>query len=53
MQRILHLDPPGQLGIDGISLQFEVNEQRVLLTTVQDLLTGKVLVQRGAIAKLQ
>ncbi len=50
---IAHLNPPGQLGIDRISVQFEVNEQRVLLTTVQDLLTGKVLVQREAIAKLQ
>jgi len=50
---VAHLDPPGQLGIDRISVQFEVNEQWVLLTTVQDLLTKKVLVQRRAIAKLQ
>ncbi|MGK7875541.1 MAG: Hsp70 family protein [Xenococcaceae cyanobacterium] len=50
---VAHLEPPGQLGIDRIVVQFEVNEQRVLLATVKDLLTGRVLVERGAIAKLQ
>lgn len=48
-----HLHPPGQLNIDRISVNFEVNEQRVLLATVRDLVTGKVLVERGVIAKLQ
>lgn len=50
---VAHLNPPGQLGIDRVSVDFEVNEQRVLLATVRDLVTGKVLVEREAIAKLQ
>ena len=50
---VAHLEPPGNLGVDRINVQFEVNEGRVLLATVQDLLTGKVLVDRGALAKLQ
>jgi hypothetical protein len=32
---------------------FEVSEQRVLLVTVKDLLTDRMLVERGVIAKLQ
>ncbi|MEG4046657.1 Hsp70 family protein [Microcoleus sp. Pol17_C1] len=50
---VAHLDPPGVLGIDRISVSFEVDERRVLLATVRDLVTGKVLVEKGAIAKLQ
>ncbi|MBA3924618.1 MAG: Hsp70 family protein, partial [Nostocaceae cyanobacterium] len=50
---VAHLDPPGQTGIDRIEAQFEVNEQRVLVVTVKDLLTKKVLVEKGAIAKLK
>ncbi|CAN1208882.1 Hsp70 family protein [Tumidithrix helvetica PCC 7403] len=50
---VAHLDPPGQTGMDRISVVFEVNEQRVLLATVKDLLTEKVLVDRVAIAKLE
>jgi molecular chaperone DnaK (HSP70) len=50
---IAHLNPPGELGIDRISVQFEVDRDRVLLATVKDLLTGKLLVNREAIAKLQ
>ncbi|MEP0935557.1 Hsp70 family protein [Leptolyngbya sp. NM2-A1] len=46
------LEPPGQLGIDRLAVEFEVTEHRILVATVQDLLTGKVLVERGAIAKL-
>jgi molecular chaperone DnaK (HSP70) len=49
---VAHLDPPGQVGVDRISVQFEVNEQRVLVATVRDLLTDQILVERGAIAKL-
>ncbi|MEM9218292.1 MAG: Hsp70 family protein [Cyanobacteria bacterium P01_F01_bin.150] len=49
---LAHLDPPGQLGVDRISVDFEVTEHRMLVATVQDLLTDKVLVERGAIAKL-
>ena len=48
-----HLDPPGQLGSDRLSVQFEVNEKRELLATVQDLLTDKILAYKTAIAKLE
>lgn len=50
---VAHLDPPGQIGVDRISVWFEVNEQRTLIATVKDLLTGEKLVDQGAIAKLQ
>ncbi|HEY9611217.1 Hsp70 family protein, partial [Allocoleopsis sp.] len=40
---VAHLDPPGEVGVDRISVQFEVDAQRMLLATVKDLLTGKVL----------
>ncbi|MEM9540819.1 MAG: Hsp70 family protein [Cyanobacteria bacterium P01_E01_bin.42] len=50
---IAHLEPPGQLKQDRISVWFEVNEQRILLATVIDLLTDRTLVERGAIAKLK
>jgi hypothetical protein len=50
---VAHLEPPGETGVDRVEVFFEVNEQRVLLATVKDLLTGRVLVERSAIAKLQ
>ncbi|MEH2201744.1 Hsp70 family protein [Nostoc sp.] len=50
---VAHIEPPGQTGVDRIQAQFEVNEQRVLVVTVKDLLTGNMLVDRGAIAKLK
>ncbi|HAX78825.1 MAG TPA: molecular chaperone DnaK [Cyanobacteria bacterium UBA11372] len=50
---VAHLDPPGKTGIDRVEVSFEVNERRILLATVKDLVTGKVLVEGGAIAKLQ
>ncbi len=50
---VAHLEPPGQAGIDRIQAQFEVNEQRMLVVTVKDLLTGKMLVEKSAIAKLK
>ena len=50
---VAHLSPPGVLGIDRVSVSFEVDQKRVLLATVRDLVTGQVLVDRGAIAKLQ
>lgn len=49
---VAHLDPPGQIGVDRISVQFEVNSQRVLVATVHDLLTNEVLVEKAAISKL-
>ena len=50
---VAHLDPPGQTGIDRVEVFFEVSEGRILLATVTDLVTGKMLVEKGAIAKLQ
>jgi molecular chaperone DnaK (HSP70) len=50
---IAHLDPPGELGIDRVSIEFEVDEKRILLATVKDLLTGKLLVEKQAIARLK
>ncbi len=52
-QVCLTLDPPGQLGNDRLLVNFEVNEKRVLLATVHDLLTDKVLADKTAIAKLE
>ena len=49
---VARLDPPGQTGIDRIQVDFEVTEHRILVATVQDLLTGNVLVEGRAIAKL-
>lgn len=50
---LAHLDPPGEAGVDRISVDFAVNEKRILLATVKDLLTGEVLVEQDAIAKLK
>lgn len=50
---VAHLQPPGQLGVDRISVYFEVNENRILLATVRDLVTSETLVARGVIAKLE
>jgi molecular chaperone DnaK (HSP70) len=50
---VAHLKPPGEVGIDRITVQFEVDEKRILLATVRDLLTGKLLVEKAAIAKLK
>lgn len=49
---VAHLNPLGVLGIDRISVQFEVDERRMLLATIKDLLTENILVERGAIAQL-
>ena len=50
---VAHLEPPGQLGVDRISVQFEVNAQRMLIATVRDLLTQQVLVDGEAIVRLR
>jgi hypothetical protein len=49
---LARLEPPGELGIDRIAVEFAVTEQRILVVTVTDLLTNKVLVKEGSIAKL-
>lgn len=50
---IAHLEPAGKLGMDRIEVAFEVDAQRILLATVKDIQTQKILVRRGAIAKLE
>ena len=50
---LAHLDPPGEVGIDRITVDFAVDNNRVLLATVKDLLTGRVLVEREVIANLK
>ena len=49
---LARLEPPGELGIDRIAVEFAVTEHRILVVTVTDLLTNKVLVKLGSIAKL-
>lgn len=50
---VAQLNPAGQVGVDRVSIQFEVDEYRVLRATVRDLLTNRTLVAREAIAKLR
>ncbi|NEP59947.1 MAG: Hsp70 family protein [Symploca sp. SIO2G7] len=49
---VAHLNPPGELKKDRISVEFEVDRERVLLATVRDLLTKRLLAKKKAIAKL-
>jgi molecular chaperone DnaK (HSP70) len=46
------LEPPGELGIDRLAVDFAITDQRMLVVTVTDLLTNQVLVQQQSIAKL-
>jgi molecular chaperone DnaK (HSP70) len=50
---IAHLNPPGEVGMDRISVDFQVDENRILLVTVKDLLTKQILVEKQAITKLK
>jgi molecular chaperone DnaK (HSP70) len=50
---IAHLNPAGKAGEDRISVEFEVNQQRILTATVFDLVTGEKLADKEAIAKLK
>lgn len=49
---VARLDPPGQLGIDRISVRLQVTEHRILTATIRDLLTQTALIEQSAIAKL-
>jgi len=49
---IANLNPPGMFGMDRILVNFEVNEYRILLATVKDLLTDQILLEKQEIAKL-
>ena len=50
---IAQLDPLGQIGIDRITVTFEIDDRRVLLATVRDLRTETVLIMRQAIGTLE
>jgi molecular chaperone DnaK (HSP70) len=50
---IAKLDPSGLLGSDRITVNFEIDDRRVLIATVRDLLTDRVLIDRYAIGKLE
>lgn len=50
---VAHLDPPGRIGLDRVAVAFEVNADRMLVVTVRDLLTDKLLVEQAAIAMLR
>ncbi|NBD32515.1 MAG: Hsp70 family protein [Cyanobacteria bacterium] len=49
---VAHLDPPGKVGRDRVTVKFAVNERRVLVGTVTDLLTQQVLVDDKEVIKL-
>jgi molecular chaperone DnaK (HSP70) len=49
---LARLEPPGQLGVDRIVVQFEVTGDRRLVATVRDLVTQQVLVDGVAVAQL-
>jgi len=50
---IVQLEPLGQVGIDRITVTFEIDDRRVLLATVRDLRTETVLIMRQAIGTLE
>lgn len=50
---IAHLDPSGQLGNDRITVNFEIDDRRVLIATVKDLFTDQVLINKQVIGKLE
>ncbi|MGK7876897.1 MAG: Hsp70 family protein [Xenococcaceae cyanobacterium] len=47
---VMPLTPPGQTEKDRFELTFELNQQRVLLLTVKDLLAQRVLMDKVAMA---
>jgi molecular chaperone DnaK (HSP70) len=49
---IATLDPPGNPGSDRIKVQFQVDEQRTLKITVEDLLTNNLLLEDQAVVQL-
>jgi molecular chaperone DnaK (HSP70) len=51
-RNIAQLIPPGFPGSDRIKVQFQVDEQRFLRITVEDLLTNNTLVENQIVAQL-
>ncbi|MEB3831417.1 Hsp70 family protein [Phormidium sp. CCY1219] len=49
---IAELDPPGNPGSDRVKVFFQVDEQRFLRITVEDLLTDRTLLEDKAVVKL-
>ncbi|MGB3189545.1 MAG: Hsp70 family protein [Limnoraphis sp.] len=49
---IARLNPPGYPGSDRIKVLFQVDEQRFLRLTVEDLLTSEILVNNQAVVQL-
>jgi molecular chaperone DnaK (HSP70) len=47
------LNPKGELGSDRLAVSFEIDNRRVLIVTVRDLLTNKILIHQQAIGKLE
>ncbi|MEI6328589.1 MAG: Hsp70 family protein [Pseudanabaena sp. ELA645] len=47
------LNPKGELGSDRLAVSFAIDDRRVLIITVSDLLTNKILINRQAIGKLE
>jgi molecular chaperone DnaK (HSP70) len=47
------LNPKGELGSDRLAVSFEIDDRRVLIINVSDLLTNKILINRQAIGKLE
>jgi hypothetical protein len=47
------LNPKGELGSDRLAVLFEIDDRRVLIVTVRDLLTNKILINQQAIGKLE
>jgi molecular chaperone DnaK (HSP70) len=51
-RKIAQLEPPGFPGSDRIKVMFQVDEQRFLRITVEDLLTNNTLVENQLVAQL-
>jgi molecular chaperone DnaK (HSP70) len=49
---VAHLSPPGQLGVDRVVVEFEVTADRILVVSVQDLLTNQLIVRSQPVAQL-
>lgn len=49
---VAHLEPPGKIGRDRLAVTFAVNQRRVLVVTVTDLLTQQVLIDNQEVIRL-
>lgn len=49
---VAELEPPGAPGSDRVKVQFQVDEQRFLRITVEDLLTDRVLLEDQPVVQL-